>query len=44
MIFFIMGLFIGANIGLFLYACVLAGAKADKEVMQYENMQNYSQK
>ena len=31
MIKFIIGMFVGAIVGLFLYACILAGAKADKE-------------
>lgn len=31
MIQFLIGLFLGANISLFLYACILAGAKSDKE-------------
>lgn len=44
MIQFIIGLFIGANISLFLYVCISTGSKADKEVIQYENMQNYSKK
>lgn len=39
-IFFILG----ANLSLVLYACILAGARADKEVMQYENPQNNSKK
>ncbi len=29
MLKFIMGLFVGANISLFLYACILAGKQAD---------------
>lgn len=31
MLQFILGLFLGANVSLFLYACILAGAKSDKE-------------
>lgn len=31
MLHFLFGLFIGANISLFLYACILAGARSDKE-------------
>lgn len=31
MIKFLFGLFIGANLSLFLYACILAGARVDKE-------------
>lgn len=30
MIQFIIGLIVGANISLFLYACTLSGARADK--------------
>ena len=30
MLQFILGLFLGANVSLFLYACILAGAKSDK--------------
>ena len=44
MLEFIIGLIIGANISLFLYACILAGKKSDEEVMQYENLQNYNKK
>lgn len=32
MIKFILGLFLGANVSLFLYACILAGKKADEEM------------
>lgn len=32
MISFIIGLFVGANLGLFLYACILAGKKADEHI------------
>lgn len=28
---FLIGFIIGANVSLFLYACILAGAKCDKE-------------
>lgn len=28
---FILGLFLGANVSLFLYACILAGARSEKE-------------
>ena len=44
MIKFIIGLIVGANVSLFLYACILAGSKADKEVIEYENSQNYNKK
>lgn len=44
MIQFIIGLIVGANISLFLYACILAGKKSDEEVIQYENSQNNSKK
>lgn len=27
---FLLGLFVGANTGLFLYACILCGKRADK--------------
>ncbi len=37
-IFFILG----SNLSLVLYTCILVGARADKEVMQYENSQNNS--
>lgn len=33
MIQFIIGLILGANISLFLYACILAGKESDEEVM-----------
>lgn len=36
MISFIIGLFIGANLGLFLYACILAGKKADEHIIAKE--------
>lgn len=32
MISFIIGLFVGANLGLFLYACILADKKADEHI------------
>lgn len=32
MISFIIGLFVGANLGLFLYDCILAGKKADEHI------------
>lgn len=32
MINFIIGVFVGANLGLFLYACILAGKKADEHI------------
>lgn len=32
MIQFIIGLFLGANISLFLYACIVAGKKADEHI------------
>lgn len=32
MLKFIIGLFIGANISLFLYACILSGKKADESI------------
>ena len=32
MILFFIGLFIGANISLFLYACILTGARADADI------------
>ena len=32
MIYFIIGVFVGANLGLFLYACILAGKKADEHI------------
>jgi hypothetical protein len=31
MLLFLIGLFLGANISLFLYACILAGARSEKE-------------
>lgn len=30
MLYFLIGLFLGANVSLFLYACILAGSKADE--------------
>lgn len=30
---FILGLFVGANISLFLYACILVGKNADKNII-----------
>lgn len=30
MLNFLLGLFIGANVSLFLYACILAGKKSDE--------------
>ena len=30
MLLFILGLFLGANLGLFLYACILAGKKSEE--------------
>ena len=36
MIQFIIGLFVGANLSLFLYACILVGAKADKNINDKE--------
>ena len=44
MIQFIIGLIVGANVSLFLYGCILAGAKSDKEVIYIEDTQNYSKK
>ncbi len=32
MIQFLLGLFLGANISLFLYACILVGSKSDEEL------------
>ena len=32
MIQFIIGLIVGANISLFLYACILTGARADADI------------
>ena len=36
MISFIIGLFVGANLGLFLYACILAGKIADEHIIAKE--------
>lgn len=36
MIQFFIGLFLGANTSLFLYACILSGKKADKNVIETE--------
>ncbi len=36
MIQFIIGLFVGANLSLFLYACILVRAKADKNINDKE--------
>lgn len=36
MLQFIIGLFLGANISLFLYACILAGKKEDKNYIEME--------
>ena len=33
MIQFLLGLFLGANVSLFLYACILTGAKADGHII-----------
>ncbi len=44
MIQFIIGLIVGANISLFLYACILVGKNKDEEVIQYENSQDNSKK
>ena len=33
MIQFLLGLFLGANVSLFLYACILIGAKADAHII-----------
>ena len=44
MIKFLIGFFLGANVSLFLYACIIAGAKSDKEVIYIEDTQNYSKK
>ena len=41
---FIIALIVGANISLFLYVCIIAGAKSDKEVIYIEDTQNYSKK
>lgn len=40
MIKFIIGIFVGAIISLFLYACILAGAKSEKGMIENENSQN----
>lgn len=32
MVLFILGMFLGANISLFLYACILTGKKADEHI------------
>ena len=32
MLKFLLGLFLGANMSLFLYACILVGAKADAHI------------
>lgn len=32
MLLFFIGLFIGANVSLFLYACIIAGKKADEHI------------
>lgn len=37
MIQFLVGLFLGANISLFLYACIIAGKKADEHINKEEN-------
>jgi len=36
MIQFIIGLIVGANISLFLYACIIAGKKADEKINSEE--------
>lgn len=36
MIQFFIGLFLGATTSLFLYACILAGKKADKNFIEME--------
>lgn len=36
----IISFILGANVSLFLYACILAGAKSEKEVIENENSQN----
>ena len=36
MIQFIIGLIVGANISLFLYACILSGARADEKLKEKE--------
>ena len=33
---------LGATISLFLYACIIVGAKKDKEVIYIENTKNYN--
>lgn len=40
MIKFIIGVLVGAIISLFLYACILACAKSEQEVIENENSQN----
>ena len=32
MLKFLLGLFVGANVSLFLYACIIAGKKADEHI------------
>lgn len=44
MLGYIISFFLGANVSLFLYACIIAGAKSDKEVIYIEDTQNYSKK
>lgn len=34
MLYFLIGLFLGANVSLFLYACILAGSKSEKEAYE----------
>lgn len=36
MIQFIIGLIVGANISLFLYACILSGVRADEKLKEKE--------
>mgnify|MGYP000130451840 CR=1 FL=1 len=36
MLLFFIGLFIGANVSLFLYACIIAGRKADEHIIAKE--------
>ena len=36
MLNFLLGLFIGANVSLFLYACILVGKKADETIYSEE--------
>lgn len=36
MLQFIIGLFLGANVSLFLYACIIAGKKADEHIIAKE--------